>query len=143
MAQLCLCNAIEKAQETESAIMLGSFDKYRAFDSLTHADMKIAYHIAGLSEEEAARLVGVEEDSHVTVATPLARHHWSMKYARTIYPSEGSGSEPSFFMLVTGTPQGDTISCLTWTVFENICLAALCKDPCNVNLYIRGANGLI
>ena len=80
MAQLCLRNAIEEAQETESAILLGSFDKYRAFDSLTHADMKIAYRIAGLSEEEATRLVEMEEDSHVTVATPFARHNWSMQY---------------------------------------------------------------
>jgi hypothetical protein len=32
---------------------------------------------------------------------------------------------------------------LTWTVFENICLAALRTDPGRVKLYIRGANGLI
>ena len=85
----------------------------------------------------------MEEDSHVTVSTPLARHHWASKYTRSLHRGQSELEEPAFFIPLQGTPQGDTISCLTWTVFENICLAALCNDPGRVKLYIRGSNGLI
>ncbi len=37
VAQLVVRNAIEEAQETESVILLGSYDKYHAFDSLSRA----------------------------------------------------------------------------------------------------------
>ena len=142
VAQLVVRNAIEEAQETESAILLGSYDKYHAFDSLSRASMKLSFAIAGLDSAEASRLVEMEDDSHVTVCTPRAKHYWADKYSRTLQ-SDDIIDEPSFFIPVRGTPQGDTISCLTWTVFENICLAALCKDPGRVKLYIRGADGLI
>ena len=39
VAMLLQRNAVEEAQETESAILLGSYDKYRAFDSLTRSAM--------------------------------------------------------------------------------------------------------
>jgi hypothetical protein len=143
VAQLCLRNAIEEAQESESAILLGSYDLYHAFDSLTRAAMKLSFNIVGLTATAAAKLVDTEKDSRVTVLTPIARHHWATKYTRTLHRGEASASEPSFFIPFKGTPQGDTISCLTWTVFENICLATLCKDPGRVKLYIRGADGLI
>ena len=47
------------------------------------------------------------------------------------------------FVPICGTPQGDTISCLTWTVFENICLATLRQDTGRIKLYIRGPDGTI
>ena len=85
----------------------------------------------------------MENDSRVTVCTPSARHYWAQKYTRTLHRTNCDPSEPSFFVPVRGTPQGDTISCLTWTVFENICLATLRKDPGRVKLYVRGPDGTI
>jgi hypothetical protein len=138
-----LRNAIKEAQETETAILLGSYDQYPAFDSISHAGMKLGFNIVGLDDSSASKLVDIEKDSHVTVLSPHARHYWATKYTRTLHRRESGLSEPSFFIPFKGTPQGDTISCLTWTVFENICLATLCKDPGRVKLYIRGANGHI
>ena len=105
--------------------------------------MKLSFSIVGLDGPEADRLVDMEEGSRVTVLTPLARHHWPSKYTRTIHSGEAELADPAFFIPVQGIPQGDTISCLTLTVFENICLATLSKDPGRVKLYIRGSNGLI
>ena len=85
----------------------------------------------------------MEEDSHVTVLTPLAKHHWAERYARTLHLGDPELAAPAFLIPAQGTPQGDTISCLNWTVFENFCLAALRSDPGRVKLYIRGSNGLI
>ena len=83
----------------------------------------------------------MENNSKVTVCTPLARHYWAERYTRRL--GETDQTEPSFFVPVNGTTQGDTISCLTWTVFENICLGTLRKDPGRVKLYIRGPDGTI
>ena len=47
VAQLCVRNAIEEAQETESALLVGSYDKYRAFDSLSRSAMKLSFGIVG------------------------------------------------------------------------------------------------
>ena len=96
--------------------------------------MKLSFSIVGLGGSEASRLVDMEDDSHVTVTTPLARHHWAAKYSRTIHSGEDALIDPAFFIPLKGTPQGDTISCLTWT---------LRTDPDRVKLPIRGANGLI
>jgi len=54
VAQLCVRNAIEEAQESESAILLGSYDKYHAFDSLSRGVMKLAFSIVGLGGPEAS-----------------------------------------------------------------------------------------
>jgi hypothetical protein len=143
VAQLCVRNAIEEAQETGSAILLGSYDLYHAFDSITRSAMKLAFNIIGLDGLDASRLVDMEKDSHVTVATPLSRHYWASSYSRSIHRDSENTAVPSFFIPVKGTPQGDTISCLSWSVFENICLAALRTDIGRVKLYIRGANGLV
>jgi hypothetical protein len=43
VAMLLQRNAVEEAQETESAILLGSYDKYHAFDALTRAAMKLSF----------------------------------------------------------------------------------------------------
>ena len=75
VAQLCIRNAIEEAQETESALLLGSYDQYHAFDMLSRSSMKLSFTIVGLDGAESSRLVDMEEDSHVTVSTHLARHH--------------------------------------------------------------------
>ena len=106
MAQLCLRNAIEEAQESESAILLGSYDLYHAFDSLTRAAMKLSFNIVGLTLAAAAKLVDTEKDSRVTVLTPIARHHWATKYTRTLHRGEASVFEPSFFIPFKGTPAG-------------------------------------
>jgi hypothetical protein len=110
VAQLCARNAIEEAQESESAILLGSYDLYHAFDSITRPAMKLAFNIVGLDANQASKLVDIEQDSHVTVLTPTARHHWANKYSRTIHRGDHTSAEPSFFIPVKGTPQGDTIS---------------------------------
>ena len=101
-------NAVEEAHKTESAILLGSYDKYHAFDSLIRAAMKLSFCVVGLSKADADRLIDMESKSKVTVCTPLAKHYWAERYTRKL--GEVDSTEPSFFVPVNGTPRGDTIS---------------------------------
>jgi hypothetical protein len=84
VAMLLQRNAVEEAQETESAILLGSYDKYHAFDSLTRAAMKLSFSVMGLDKSDADQLIDMENNSKVTVCTPLARHYWAERYTQKL-----------------------------------------------------------
>ena len=96
VAMLLQRNATEEAQETESAILCGSYDLYHAFDSLSRAAMKLSFATLGLNREDAERLIDMENDSKVYICSPTARHYWANKYTRTLHSGAFESPEPSF-----------------------------------------------
>ena len=79
----------------------------------------------------------LEAQSHVYVRTPLANEYWARKkadleknksYAKGIRLNLSAPEVPCHFTPGGGVPQGDKLSCLYWTMLEDICLAALRID---------------
>ena len=142
IAQLQLTNAIEEAAESGSSIYVSSFDLVHAFDSISHNIIKLSLASLGMSDAAAHKMVNIEAGSSVTVRTPLAHAHWATKLAHTTRQRRDSAriklTAPPAFIPERGTPQGDTASCLHWTAFENIFLAALRVDTTRAKLYVRG-----
>ena len=140
--QLLMRNSIEEAQECESSVAYGSYDLRHAFDSVTHSASKLSLAVVGLEPLDAHWMVERENGCKVTVRTPSAHQYWATAHSWRLGTQPTAGpDEPAFLIPLCGTPQGDTASCLNWTVFENICLAALRLDTRRVRMYIRGPNG--
>ena len=145
IAQLQLTNAIEEAAESGASIYVSSFDLVHAFDSISHNIIKMSLAALGLPDAAAHAMVNIEAGSIVTARTPLAHAHWATQLAHRTR-QKGTAAQikltaPATFTPDKGTPQGDTASCLHWTAFENIFLAALRVDDTRAKLYIRGPDG--
>ena len=72
-ALLQVINGLEEAQECATNILGSSFDKTRAFDSLSRNAARIALYRMGVQVKVCEMLVGLDIDGKTVVRTPKER----------------------------------------------------------------------
>ena len=148
-----MVNTLEEVQAAGAALAMSTYDLIHAFDEISYNANKLSLMRGGVSKEDACKLVDLESQSQVYVRTPIANEYWARRkanlennesYANGIKLNLSTPEEPCHFTPGGGVPQGDKLSCLYWTIFEDICLAALRIDGTNrAKLYIRGSDNII
>ena len=69
-------NGLEEAQECATNIMATSWDKKRAFDSLSRNAARIALYRLGVPVKVCEMLVGLDIDGKTVMRTPKAKKLW-------------------------------------------------------------------
>ena len=75
-ALLQVINGLEEAQECNTNILASSYDKTRAFDSLSRNAARIALYRLGVPVKVCEMLVGLDIEGKTVVRTPKARKLW-------------------------------------------------------------------
>ena len=144
---LQMVNMIEEMQESGASFAMSTYDLIHAFDEISYNANKISNIRCGMTIENTNKLIDIEAESKVYVRTPLAHEHWAKKIANKLrdrsYTLRLSNEDPCPFTPEGGVPQGDKMSCIYWTQFEDIVLAALRLDNNKYKIYIRGSDGEI
>ena len=132
-ALLQVINGLEEAQECATNILGSSFDKTRAFDSLSRNAARIALYRMGVPVKVCEMLVGLDIDGKTVVRTPKARKLWDtlmQQSNNTSYEQAVDIFADIYFIAQRGVDQGDT---------QPIHLGRLLRHPsCRPNTWHKG-----
>jgi hypothetical protein len=121
-------NGLEEAQECNTNILASSYDKTRAFDSLSRNAARIALYRMGVPVKVCEMLVGLDIEGKTVVRTPKARKLWDtlmQQSNNTSYEQAAEIFADIYFIAIRGVGQGDTPSPFIWDAFFDILLVAL------------------
>ena len=127
-ALLQVINGLEEAQECNTNILASSYDKTRAFDSLSRNAARIALYRMGVPVKVCEMLVGLDIEGKTVVRTPKARKLWDtlmQQSNNTSYEQAAEIFADIYFIAIRGVGQGDTPSPFIWDAFFDILLVAL------------------
>jgi len=123
---LQLTNALEETIECATQINLASFDKKRAFDSVTKGHITLAWHRMGVPIELAQFLRNLDEDGQTMVKSPIAQKTWKEKGSKGFRDSSlAADVDVMMFNPQRGVGQGDVHSPYSWIALYDILLASL------------------
>jgi hypothetical protein len=112
-------NALEAAKEAKSPICMSSWDKKRAFDSVSKQVLVYSWIRLGIPVSLAQYIVAMDDGGHSVVRSPIA-------YATMRTEGRaGLRAKGMDFVAKRGAGQGDVPSPLNWVAFYDILLDAL------------------
>ena len=137
-ASLLHIDSIEAAQEAGVHLHRSSWDKSRAFDSVSKNLMRLAWHRHGVPDDLIDYLVSMDMDGPTIPRTPHASSMWTQRP----YSCVNSIHQPftnddpvtqllASFTAERGTGQGDVTSPACWNAIFDILLTALNRDEAN------------
>ena len=139
-ASLLHIDSIEAAHEAGIHLHRSSWDKSRAFDSVSKNLMRLAWHRHGVPDDIIEYLVELDIDGPTIARTPHAATAWKKRpYACTNsihqpHPIDDPVTQLlSSFTADRGTGQGDVSSPACWNAIFDILLTALRRDELATN----------
>ena len=136
-ASILHIDSIDAAQEANQHLHRSSWDKSRAFDSVSKTLMRIAWYRYGVPEDVIDYLVDMDIDGPIVARTPHAAATWANHpYACSPQPTNPLTppmTDPvsqllAHFTAARGTGQGDVTSPAFWNAVFDILLTALQRD---------------
>ena len=139
-ASILHIDTIEAAREANQHLHRSSWDKSKAFDSVSKNLMRIAWHRHGVPLEIFQYMVNMDIDGPTVVRTPHAAAAWDdAPYSCVDSPHQPSPTTTvstinqvlDAFTAERGTGQGDVPSPSSWNAIFDILLTALNRDEVN------------
>jgi hypothetical protein len=127
-AILTIKNAIEAAWQDGSPLFILAFDKSKAFDSPPRTYISLAWERMGLPPDVAHYLAAIDELNEVLPKTIYS----------ALFPSLAQ-----VFRAISGIPQGDSLSCRSYIVIEDILLDFLYSQRKNMDLFMYRAPSMM
>jgi hypothetical protein len=134
-ASILHIDSIEAAHEANVHLHRSSWDKSRAFDSVSKNLMRLAWHRHGVPQSIIDYLVEMDIDGPTIVRTPKAAKTWEERpYACVDSPYQPLDIDDPVTQLLDsftadrGTGQGDVSSPASWNAVFDILLTALQRD---------------
>ena len=134
-ASILHIDSIEAAHEANVHLHRSSWDKSRAFDSVSKNLMRLAWHRHGVPQSIIDYLVEMDIDGPTIVRTPKAAKTWEERpYACVDSPHQPFDIDDPVTQLLDsftadrGTGQGDVSSPASWNAVFDILLTALQRD---------------
>ena len=106
-------NGLEEAQECATNIMATSWDKKRAFDSLSRNAARIALYRLGVPVKVCEMLVGLDIDGKTVMRTPKDKKLWDqlmLQSQNCSYAEACNTFADLYFVAARGVGQGETPS---------------------------------
>ena len=141
-ALMQVINGLEEAEECATNYYGTSWDKKRAFDSLSRNAARLALYRLGVPADVCEMLVGIDNEGKTVVRTPKAKQLWDelmLLGGGTSYEQAAETFAELYFFAMRGVGQGDTPSPFIWNAFFDILLVAL-KLGTQSKFWVRGRN---
>jgi hypothetical protein len=139
-ASILLIDSIEAAREANQHLNRSSWDKSKAFNSVSKNLMKIAWHRHGVPLEIFQYMVNMDIDGPTIVRTPHSAAEWddapyscvdSLHQPAHVPTASTVNNLLDAFTAERGTGQGDVPSPSSWNAIFDILLTALNRDEIN------------